>query len=136
MTITSTITFDDTSTTPGNGSPVDLVQDRNGHLFLPSGGKEVIGVGFELTGSDSKAVINVTPDGQNPHHVFVAMVTAVVQAPQPLVRAETGGVTWSVLGTRGQSIELTAPTSAGEWEYAFDTPGQPSVKLKVTIKRT
>ena len=136
MTITSTITFDDSSSTAGNGSPVDLVQDLTGHLFLPNGGKEVVGVSFELTASDTKAVINVKPDSQNPNHALVAMVTAVVERPKPLVRAETGGVTWSILGTTGQSIELTAPTSVGAWEYAFDTPAQPSVKLTVTVKRT
>lgn len=137
MSITTTITYDTSPTTTAmiQGGPT-LTQDDSGRIF--HAGQKVAAVRCELSSPDTKVVVRVLPEATSTSPVIIDWVSVTVLAPVPLMQADVGGATWSVVNGRGQDIEITAPAPVGgEREYVFNSsPADPPVKLKVTVRRT
>jgi hypothetical protein len=136
MSITTTITY---ATTPPTTATVSggllLAQDDAGRIFHAS--QRVSAVDCEISAPDTKVIVRVLPEATRATPVVVDGVLVTVLAPLPLTQADVGGVTWSVADGHGQDIEITAPALVGsKREYAFHSPDDPPVKLKVTVLRT
>ena len=131
MSIDTTITYRD-GTRPATvaGSPIPLKQDSQGNIEHDA--HPVFEIASKISDQDTRVTFDITPTAA--HAVFVADVQALaLQHPTP---PDAGGVTWAVTGT-GVAITLTAPGIANVGrKYVFDSPTQPSVKLKVTVERT
>ncbi len=136
MSITTTITYDDPTIPPTTvqGGLV-LSQEASGRIFHR--GKLVDTIESEISAPDSRLVVRVLPEPPSLDHVAIDEIIISTLAPRPLTQADAGGVTWSVADGRGQDIEITAPSViGGKRTYAFSSPEDPPVKLKITVVRT